>query len=218
MPQAFAEERKGRLAKSEPAQTRRCEIVTWLRNQDSPAQAAEAIHACDGSTTDLTALCKLGLAEIVELDVAREYTETLPEKYPAPSDIRLTEEQAAAVAAISYRLRGGDGDGAALIQGVTGSGKTEVYLRAAGEAIALGKQVLVLVPEIALMPQLAARFRVRFPGQVAVYHSKLSEGQRFDAWNARRSGRARVIVGTRSAFAVPLPDLGLIAVDRKSVV
>lgn len=211
---AFAGERKGRLAKSEPAQTRRCEIVTWLLNQDSPARAAEAIHACGGSTADLTALCKLGLAEIVELDVAREYTETLPEKYPAPSDIRLTEDQAAAVAAISYRLRGGDGDGAALIQGVTGSGKTEVYLRAAGEAIALGKQVLVLVPEIALTPQLAARFRARFPGQVAVYHSKLSEGQRFDAWNAGRSGRARVIVGTRSAFAVPLPDLGLILMDE----
>ena len=212
--QAFAEERKGRLAKSEPAHTRRCEIVTWLRNHNSPTQAAEAIHACDGSMADLMALCRLGLAEIVELDVVREYTETLPENYPAVSDIQLTKEQAAAVAAISSRLSGGADDGAVLIQGVTGSGKTEVYLRAADEAIALGKQVLVLVPEIALTPQLAARFRARFPEQVAVYHSKLSEGQRFDAWNAGRSGSARVIVGTRSAFAVPLPDLGLILMDE----
>ena len=102
-----------------------------------------------------------------------------------------------------------------LLFGVTGSGKTEVYLAAAGEALARGRQVLVLVPEIALTPQLVARFRERLAAPVAVLHSGLAAGERLAAWSEARAGRAAVVIGTRSAAFVPLARPGLIVVDEE---
>ena len=102
-----------------------------------------------------------------------------------------------------------------LLHGVTGSGKTEVYLRAIGRALRLGRQVLVLVPEIALTAQLVRRFAARFPGQVAVLHSGLSLGQRYDEWRRLRRGEATIAIGSRSAVFAPLPRLGLIIVDEE---
>jgi primosomal protein N' (replication factor Y) len=102
-----------------------------------------------------------------------------------------------------------------LLHGVTGSGKTEVYLRAVEHTLAYGRSAIVLVPEIALTPQTVGRFAARFPGQVAVIHGDLSPGERFDAWRRARSGTLRVIVGTRSALFTPLPDLGLVILDEE---
>jgi primosomal protein N' (replication factor Y) len=102
-----------------------------------------------------------------------------------------------------------------LLHGITGSGKTEIYLRTIGRAIRLGRQALVLVPEIALTAQLVRRFAARFPGQVAVLHSGLSLGERYDEWRRLRRGEARVAIGSRSAAFAPLPDLGLIVVDEE---
>ncbi len=102
-----------------------------------------------------------------------------------------------------------------LLHGVTGSGKTEVYLRAVEYTLAHGRQAIVLVPEIALTPQAVSRFASRFPGQVAVVHSDLSRGERFDTWRRARAGELSVIVGTRSALFTPLPDLGLIVLDEE---
>ncbi|MDP1708980.1 MAG: primosomal protein N' [Gammaproteobacteria bacterium] len=102
-----------------------------------------------------------------------------------------------------------------LLEGVTGSGKTEVYLRLIERVIAAGQQVLVLVPEIALTPQLMARFTQRFSVPVALLHSGLSEGERLHAWRAARSGQAAIVVGTRSAVFTPLAQLGLIVVDEE---
>jgi primosomal protein N' (replication factor Y) len=101
-----------------------------------------------------------------------------------------------------------------LLHGVTGSGKTEIYLRAAAEAIRRGKQAIVLVPEIALTPQTVRRFLARFPGQVGLVHSKLSTGERYDTWRRARNGNLSVVIGARSALFAPLPDLGLIVVDE----
>jgi len=102
-----------------------------------------------------------------------------------------------------------------LLHGVTGSGKTEVYLRTIARAMRLGRQALVLVPEIALTTQLVRRFAARFPGQLAVLHSGLSLGERYDEWRRLRRGEARLAIGSRSAVFAPLPDLGLIIVDEE---
>jgi primosomal protein N' (replication factor Y) len=101
-----------------------------------------------------------------------------------------------------------------LLQGVTGSGKTELYLRAALETIREGRQVIVLVPEISLTPQTVRRFLAHFPGQVGLVHSKLSEGERYDTWRRARAGSLQITIGARSALFAPLPNVGLVVVDE----
>jgi primosomal protein N' (replication factor Y) len=102
-----------------------------------------------------------------------------------------------------------------LLHGVTGSGKTEIYLRALERAISLGKRAIVLVPEISLTPQTIRRFSARFPGSVAVLHSKLSLGEQFDEWQRIRDGDFNVVIGSRSAIFAPQPNLGLIVIDEE---
>jgi len=123
----------------------------------------------------------------------------------------LTSEQAAALETIAT-AEPGEG---LLLHGVTGSGKTEVYLRAAAAALERGRGVIVLVPEIALTPQIVARFVARFGDTVALLHSKLPAGERHDEWARLRAGEARVCVGPRSAVFAPVRDLGLVVVDEE---
>jgi len=125
----------------------------------------------------------------------------------------LTDEQAAALDAVLEGLTAGDGR--FLLHGVTGSGKTEVYLRAVEAALAGGRGAIVLVPEIALTPQTVGRFQARFGDVVAVLHSGLGQGERHDEWLRLRSGEARVCVGPRSAVFAPLADIGLIVIDEE---
>ena len=102
-----------------------------------------------------------------------------------------------------------------LLHGVTGSGKTEIYLRAVAEVLARGQRAMVLVPEISLTPQTVARFAARFPGRVAVLHSALTEGERYDTWRRARAGLVDIVIGPRSALFSPLPSLGLIILDEE---
>jgi primosomal protein N' (replication factor Y) (superfamily II helicase) len=135
---------------------------------------------------------------------------------PAPrTDVRveLTEAQEAAVAACVEVLEAGGGD--VLVHGVTGSGKTEVYLRVIERALELGRGAIVLVPEIALTPQVAARFTARFGATVAVLHSGLSAGRRGSEHRRIAAREARVVVGARSAVFAAVPDLGVIVVDEE---
>ncbi len=150
------------------------------------------------------ALAKRGYAERSAVPASR----IAPTPQPGPA---LNEEQQAAADAI----RAADGFAAVLLDGVTGSGKTEVYLHAIADCLRRGKQALVLVPEIGLTPQTLARFRARLGVPVHALHSGLSDGERARTWAACLRGEARVIVGTRSAAFVPLPDAGLIVVDEE---
>ncbi|MBW2369731.1 MAG: primosomal protein N', partial [Deltaproteobacteria bacterium] len=125
----------------------------------------------------------------------------------------LTSEQEKAVSAVLKSL--GNGFAAYLLSGVTGSGKTEVYLHLAATAVAKGHSVLVLVPEIALISQMERRFRARFGDVVAVLHSGLSAGERYDQWQRILSGDVAIAVGTRSAVFAPFANLGLIVVDEE---
>ena len=134
-------------------------------------------------------------------------------QYQTPP-VDLNADQVQAVRTISDSL-GMGGYHQFLLHGVTGSGKTEVFLRSIDEALALGKSTLVLVPEIALTPQTAARYRGRFPGRVEVLHSGLSQSRRFEAWMRVRAGEVPIVVGTRSAVFAPLENLGLIIVDEE---
>src|SRR4051794_20246885 len=156
---------------------------------------------------ELAALRRLearGLVDIVPRQRRRApRTDVQPDQ-----PVTLTEDQRAALQAI-------EPGGRHLLHGVTGSGKTEVYLRAAADTLATGKGVLVLVPEIALTPQTVARFQARFGDTVALLHSALSEGERYDEWRRLRTGEARVAVGPRSAVFAPVSHLGLIVVDEE---
>jgi primosomal protein N' (replication factor Y) len=131
---------------------------------------------------------------------------------PAPA---LTGEQEEAYRRIAEALESGGHAQTFLLHGVTGSGKTEVYLQALDMAVSLGKRAIVLVPEISLTPQTVRRFGERFPGRVAVMHSGLSLGEHFDMWREVRAGRYDVVVGPRGALFAPQPDLGLVVLDEE---
>ncbi len=162
-----------------------------------------------GARPALRRLAEKGLVEIVEEEDRRAVDDVglLPPPGPPPTP---NADQQAALDAIAATERG-----AVLIHGVTGSGKTEVYLQAARRVLDAGRQVLVLVPEIALTPQLLGRFRSRFGARVAVLHSGLAAGERLREWRRIRAGDATVAVGARSALFAPFADLGLVIVDEE---
>ena len=141
--------------------------------------------------------------------VAQVAAPVKPRFTPGPE---LVPDQRKAVDSISGAL---DGFGCHLLDGITGSGKTEVYMSLLEEVITSGRQALVLVPEIGLTPQLLRRFRNRLGLEPAVIHSGLSAGGRLDSWASAKSGRARLVVGTRSALFTPMPELGMIVLDEE---
>jgi primosomal protein N' (replication factor Y) len=126
--------------------------------------------------------------------------------------LQLNEEQAQALASLSARL---EGYHCSLLQGVTGSGKTEVYLQLVAKVLAAKAQVLVLVPEIGLTPQLLARFHARFNTSMVVIHSNLNESERQIAWQLASDNLAKLVIGTRAAVFTPMPSLGLIIIDEE---
>ena len=158
----------------------------------------------------LKGLEKAGLAVLEKEEVMRLPYE---DDVPLTPDPVLTPQQQEVLGEMEAPLE--KGEGAFLLNGVTGSGKTEVYIRLVRKALALGKGAIILVPEIALTPQMVSWFRGRFGPVAAVMHSRLTDGQRYDEWRRIRLGKARVVIGARSAVFAPVEKLGLIVVDEE---
>jgi primosomal protein N' (replication factor Y) (superfamily II helicase) len=174
------------------------------------AAAGEAV-AADGDRDSLRRLEARGLVELSETEVSRRPDVTaVGARGERPA---LTPPQAAALTRIEAGLDSEGGE--LLLHGVTGSGKTEVYLSATEAALERGRGVIILVPEIGLTPQTVSRFEARFRDNVAVLHSRLSAGERRDEWMRLRRGEARVCVGPRSAVFAPVTGLGLLVVDEE---
>jgi len=170
----------------------------------------------EGTAAPLKALEKAGLLRLEIEEIRRDPEADGVDEILESRPLALNHEQAEALEMIGKSIR--QPGVPFLLLGVTGSGKTEVYLQAAQQALDIGKTVLVLVPEISLTPQTVRRFKARFAhmqDQVAVLHSNLSQGERFDEWHRIRKGMARIVIGARSAVFAPLPNLGLILVDEE---
>ncbi|MBA2507116.1 MAG: DEAD/DEAH box helicase family protein, partial [Thermoleophilaceae bacterium] len=178
---------------------------------DGPTPAATV----PGGHSTLRSLEKRGLVILAEIEVRRRPGNAIVGAREK-ADTVLTAGQVAALARIEELYDAPpQEDRRVLLHGVTGSGKTEVYLRAAASALERGQSAIVLVPEIALTPQTAGRFRERFGEQVAILHSQLAAGERYDEWLRMRRGQARVCVGPRSAVFAPLDKLGLLVIDEE---
>src|SRR5512138_1272037 len=205
------------LGKTVATQTRRRKALLFLM-QVKEAVNVSWVYAESGSNAaDLQELEERGLIRLFETEIFRDplaETSQDVDKYAGKQVEELTPEQTSALKEITHAIASLDTLHPFLLQGVTGSGKTEVYLRATEEVIRRGKQAIILVPEIALTPQTVHRFLSRFPGQVGLVHSKLSEGERYDTWRRARAGLLKVIIGARSALFSPLPNIGLIVADE----
>jgi len=210
-PSAVPTLEKETLGKTPITQTRRGKVLDLLARQAFPLDFSWIYAETDANYADLSYLADAGLIHFNETEVWRdplaEIEVTLEE---APE---LTSDQSQVWQKVQAEWKQPK-PRPVLLHGVTGSGKTEIYMRAVQSVLDAGKQCLVLVPEISMTPQTVRRFMARFPNQVGLYHSKLSEGERYDTWRRARQGDLQIIIGSRSALFVPLPKLGLIVVDE----
>jgi primosomal protein N' (replication factor Y) len=212
----MAAERMGDLGREgSQARERRKAILINLLEEPGPIEVSWVYAATGGNLQDLRYLAERNLVALGESEVWRDPLEGM--EFVIKEAPLLTRDQETVWGEISHALqRAGAGEKVPpyLLHGVTGSGKTEIYLRAVNEVIQRGEQTIVLVPEIALTPQTVRRFLARFPGQVGLVHSRLSVGERYDTWRRARQGELSVIIGPRSALFTALPKLGLIVVDE----
>src|SRR6266699_3736419 len=195
---------------------RQAELLEAISRLEGPIRAAQLLRQTSLDNQTLRALVKRGLAQVREEAVVRDPHAN--EQFIATSNLILNEEQTRALNEVTQALESPENARPILLHGVTGSGKTEIYLQAIRTALDRGRTAIVLVPEISLTPQTVERFKSRFADvqdAVAVLHSHLSEGERHDEWHKIHSGRARIVIGARSAIFAPLKNLGLIVVDEE---
>jgi primosomal protein N' (replication factor Y) (superfamily II helicase) len=194
---------------------RQAELLEAISQLEAPIRASQLLRQTSLDNQTLRALVKRGLAELREEAVLRD--PHADEQYIATSNLTLNQEQTHALTEIIQAFDSAEKPPPILLHGVTGSGKTEIYLQAIRATLDRGHTAIVLVPEISLTPQTVERFKGRFVVQdaVAVLHSHLSEGERHDEWHKIHSGRARIVIGARSAIFAPLKNLGLIVVDEE---
>src|SRR5438309_4648206 len=195
---------------------RQAELLEAISRLGTPMRAADLLRQTSLDNQTLRALVRRGLAELREEAVVRD--PHADEQFIATSNLVVNNEQSLALREVTQALDSPENARPILLHGVTGSGKTEIYLQAIRAALDSGRTAIVLVPEISLTPQTVERFKGRFAeaqDAVAVLHSHLSEGERHDEWHKIHSGHARIVIGARSAVFAPLKNLGLIVVDEE---
>ena len=200
------------LVASQARAPKRAQVLAALLEGESDEMSVEALKKRLGECRQpLMALCKMGFARIEEREALRSPYGAMERL--AGQDPTLTAQQEQVLSALLPAVEAGKG--AFLLYGVTGSGKTEVFIRAVRRCAQLGRTAIVLVPEIALTPQMVMWFRSRFGEDAAVLHSRLSPGERYDEWRRIRRGDVRVVIGARSAIFAPLEHVGLIIIDEE---
>ncbi|CAN5135301.1 primosomal protein N' [soil metagenome] len=187
-------------------------IIELLAASGGEMLFTDILERADSGASPLNTLAKRGIVEVYVQDVDRD--PLAGAALPVHENLTLTGEQQTALDAIAAALEEKTFK-AFLLHGVTGSGKTEVYIRAMRRALDLGRSAMMLVPEIALTPVFSRRLRAVFGADVAILHSSLSTGERFDEWRRIRRGDARIAIGTRSAVFAPLENIGLVIVDEE---
>ncbi len=193
------------------------QLLRSICEANPPATPAEIRQATGASPNLIRKLERAGFIEMREEQVWRDSLQDL-DFVPTEPPVLTPDQQAVWEKILPALQRSGDKNSEParfLLHGVTGSGKTEIYLRAIAETLEQGRQALFLVPEIALTPQTVRRVSERFAGRVAMVHGSLPIGERYDTWQRARRGDVSVVVGTRSALYTPLPDLGLIVLDEE---
>lgn len=186
-------------------------VVDFLTECDA-ASVQEVCYSCAVTTAVVKRLVEKGILEQYERVVFR--TETDEQAVENPEDIVFSQKQQQVFDGI-LELMNDSEPKCALLRGVTGSGKTSVFIRLINECVKQGKCAIMLVPEISLTPQMVGKFRRLFGNQVAIMHSSLSVGERADEYRRIREGRAKIVVGTRSAVFAPVPNLGIIVIDEE---
>ncbi len=212
------------LGHTEQTLKRRQAVLQYLLREPGEVNVAWIYAETGCNLADLQELAEKELITLRETEIFRDPLAQSRDENSSLSaaslpELQLTAAQEAAVSQVLAAFSATKSDSASpypifLLHGVTGSGKTEVYLRAAAECLRRGQQAIILVPEIAMTPQMVQIFQRHFPGQVGLLHSRLSDGERYDTWRRARRGLIRVIIGPRSALFAPLPEVGLLVVDE----
>jgi primosomal protein N' (replication factor Y) len=186
-------------------------VVAALKDRDSLA-FAELLSLANVSSSSVNTLQRRNIVKVFAERLRRDPLGDAT--FERHRDYELTRDQERVLAELDAPLRA-HAYAAFLLHGVTGSGKTEVYIRAMRVALSIGRSALMLVPEIALTPVFSRRLRTHFGDRVAIFHSSLSRGERFDEWTRVRNGEARIVIGTRSAVFAPVKNLGLVIIDEE---
>ncbi len=197
------------LDRKSPKQVKLLLVLIEAKGKSIPV--AELLHKTETSKAALDSLEKKGFVEIFEKEVDRKYKEHYEEQH---QEFLLTDQQKKVLDEISPKIKESIFQ-SYLLHGVTGSGKTQVYIELAKIALEQNKSVLILVPEISLTPQITSRFYNNFGDLVTVLHSRMSAGERFDSWRRIQKGKSKIVVGARSALFAPIYNLGLIVADEE---
>lgn len=192
--------------------TKQKEILDYLLDRKEPVSQKKLLQEVSTTPASLKALQKKGIIDIYKEEIYRDPFNS--KNFPRTTPLELTAEQKTAIGPVQQDINSGQHH-VYLLHGVTGSGKTEIYLQSIQSVLDKGKEAIVLVPEIALTPQMVDRFKGRFGSKVAVLHSALSAGEKFDEWRKIQRKEVQVAVGARSAIFAPFENLGIIIIDEE---